>query len=100
MQALCARNSQAFGINNRGAVVGNAGGEASYWKDGKLRLLGTFPDGGGTRALGINDHDQVVGMTCAGTDSFGQSFLWEQGKFRSLGTLPSGHWSRACSINN
>jgi probable HAF family extracellular repeat protein len=100
MQALAGKNSQASGINNLGAAVGYVDGEAFYWRDGKLRLLGTFPDGGGTRAASINDHDQVVGSTCAGTDHGARSFLWEKGKLRSLGTLPSGHWSRACSINN
>lgn len=100
IQVLAGKGSLATGINNLGAAVGFVNSEAFYWKDGKLKLLGAFPDGGGTRATAINDQDQVVGTTCAGTNSSGRSFLWEQDHLRSLGTLPAGNWSRALGINN
>ncbi len=95
-------NSSAFGINNRGQVVGsvenNSGEERAFlWQDGMITDLGTL--GGSTSvAVRINDSSQIVGG--AETSSGNQhAFLWENGVITDLGTL-GGSSSSAFDLNN
>ncbi len=59
------RSSEAFGLSNGGAVVGQSGGKAFLWQGGKLRDLNALiPAGAGwvlTEARAINDRGQIVG---------------------------------------
>jgi probable HAF family extracellular repeat protein len=94
--------SEAFGVNNFGQVVGWAflpsGVEHAFlWtKAGGMRDLGTL--GGTSRALAINDNGQVVGSsyTPAGER---HAFLWTATDgMRDLGTL-GGTLSEATGIS-
>jgi len=59
------RNSEAFGINNDGAVVGQSGSRAFLWQGGRMRDLNTLiPAGAGwvlTGASAINNKGQIAG---------------------------------------
>ena len=83
---LGGRSSNAFGINERGQVVGesdtgrtdNDGSpvrHAFLWHDGRMTDLG-IP----SSAHAINDRGQIVGLTTEG------AFLWEKGRVTRLGT--------------
>ena len=58
-------NSQAFGVNNRGQVVGSSetstSGQAFLWQRGTMTGLGTLA-GGSSGATDINNRGQVVGQ--------------------------------------
>ena len=106
---------QAFGINDRGQVVGtsnqgNGTSHAALWENGETIDLGTL--GGccntgpiSSEARGINNRGQVVGSSyTAGPDTTGlHGFLWEDGVMTDLGSLgadASGRvWVTAVGIN-
>ena len=84
----------AFGINDRGDVVGDYAGvtdgfdppfRAFLWSDGVVRDLGTL---GGAEAVAadINNARKVVGYA-ATKDGPVHAFLWADGQMRDLGTL-------------
>jgi probable HAF family extracellular repeat protein len=95
--------SRAFGINNRGQVVGhttvapnNFDVHPFLWDKGTLIDLGTL---GGTLALAedINSRGQVVGWSTLAP--FGQhAFLWEDGRLIDL-TSAGADFSTATAIN-
>jgi probable HAF family extracellular repeat protein len=100
----------AFGLNNRGQVVGRASlssGEthAVLWDQGQLIDLGTLPGGTYSEAYAINDAGQVVGWsmtdqsTCTAFDGCWHAFLWENGTMIDLGGLDPRFQSYAYSIN-
>ena len=111
--------SQAFGINNKGSVVGFAtltGDTALHaflWRKGVMTDLGTF--GGSdtlpySQATGVNDSDEVVGFSETSTpDPLGENFcgdslvclpcLWRAGVMSLLPTL-GGNNGAAVDINN
>jgi probable HAF family extracellular repeat protein len=118
-------NSQAYGINNRGQVVGFAEDdtsdstcitpsqtrrfEAVIWgRSGKLRQLQPIAGDTVGFAFGINDNGQAVGASglCSDTTlppvapSAPHAVLWEKdGSPRDLGNL-GGTFNVASSINN
>lgn len=95
--------SYARGINNNGQVAGysdtgTAYGHAFIWKNDVMTDLGDLNeayDGEGyehySRAEGINDNGQVVGMSSVGIDQV-HAFLWKNGAMTDIGTL-----NRLCS---
>jgi probable HAF family extracellular repeat protein len=99
--------SAALAINNLGHVVGFGhsalGQEAFFWspETGMLGLAFLPGKGNVSRALGINDLDQVVGYSELDTFSW-EAFLWDPDVgMIGLGDLPGGqHASTAYDINN
>jgi probable HAF family extracellular repeat protein len=81
-------STYAFGINERGQVVGGGSGAAWVWKAGVVREL----DAGA--AYAINNHGWVVGESAAR-----HAMLWTNGHSKDLGTLPGGTSSTALAIN-
>ena len=95
--------SIAYGINNRGEVVGASeatdGREAVLWTHGHLMSLGDLP-GGATfaHAFAINDWTVVVGQ--GQSDTGNQAFIWREGVMSAL-PVPAGTTiSAAVAINN
>ena len=111
--------SQAFGINNKGSVVGFAtltGDTALHaflWRKGVMTDLGTL--GGSdtlpySQATNVNDSDEVVGFSETATpDPLGENFcgdslvclpfLWRAGVMSPLPTL-GGNNGQGVDINN
>lgn len=87
----------AYGINNRGQVVGEVGNLSDYlpvlWEDGQGTILGTFGDHRGHEGRGtaINIRGQIVGHSGIPVFRF-YAFLWEEGQMTQLGSPygPSG----------
>lgn len=112
--------SEAYAINNRGQIAGasyiskvinskmkgfgyEVRGGAVVWQNGKEVNLGSL-GGGSSRAYGINDKGQVVGMAHTSVAEMRgeapyHAVLWENGKITDLGTL-GGRNSVALAINN
>jgi probable HAF family extracellular repeat protein len=98
----------AFGVNDRGQVVGCSAitgstcGHAFLFDRGRLLDLGTLPGGEYSVANAINNRGQVVGVSgLAGRNPglpFGHAFLFSRGRMQDLGTL-GGSWSQAFDIN-
>jgi probable HAF family extracellular repeat protein len=83
-------SSRAFGINDRGQVVGDAttgGGQthAFLWERDRIRDLGALA-GDWSTAIGVNNRGQVIGnsMTSGGEV---RGILWQHGSMIDLGTL-------------
>jgi uncharacterized membrane protein len=106
--------SNAAVINDRGEAAGQSENglfdpltgvkeiRAVYWKEGKIKNLGTF-GGNHSAAFDINNHGQIVGFALnkspddfslyavffggpsSGTQT--RAFLWQDGRTRDLGTL-------------
>jgi probable HAF family extracellular repeat protein len=100
-------SSNAYGINNKGQVVGksqtaNKGiTHAFLWQNGKMTGLGSLK--GSSRASSINKLGQVVGSsdTYSHTGSrFTHAVLWNNGMITDLGTLPGDNTSIATHIND
>jgi probable HAF family extracellular repeat protein len=92
--------SIAYGVNNRGQVVGGSGcspcQSAFLWDGGKLTNLGILPGSTSTEAHAISDTGQVVGL------SGDEAFLWDTGRgIQGLGFLDQACFqSDARAINN
>lgn len=121
MPTLVGNNSQAWGANNRGQVVGVAetanqnvncvtpqvlNYEAVVWtpSENRIEALPPFPGDTVSGAIGINDKGQAVGTSGACgpiSPSIGaHALLWENGKFTYLGTLGGQLSNVAYAINN
>lgn len=93
-------HSNALAINNKRLIVGWAevaggcGGGAVQWQDGRITLLVPDSANGFSVANGLNDQDDIVGV------SGDHAFLYDQGRLSDLGTLPGDATSSADAINN
>jgi probable HAF family extracellular repeat protein len=82
----------AYGINNRGQVVGISGlpGDATahafFWQNGTMTDLGTLPGDVFSVAFSINNKSQVVGESCDANFNC-RAFLWQNGLMVDLNTL-------------
>jgi len=104
LPALGGTNSEARNLNSKGDVVGDAdvsGGKshACLWRGGKAIDLGTLPGDDTSRALYVNDNDEVVGVS-----GFKTAFLWKDGQMYKLQDImdPKPDWTpaQATVINN
>jgi probable HAF family extracellular repeat protein len=99
--------SDPTGINDHGAVVGNAtvapnsAYRAFLWTAAQgMQNLGTLPGGSASFGQGINIAGEVVGASYSATTSRYSAFLWTKGGgMQDLGTL-GGSNSFAYGINN
>ena len=97
--------STLWAVNNDDAAVGwsdvtyTDSEHAILWRDGQLIDLGALPGDTVSRALGINDLGQVVGLS-VNTDGLSRLVrpaLWEHGQAIEL---PFGEGCVATAINN
>ena len=98
--------TEAFGINDNGVVVGLAGGlRACLWDKGQFRDLSE----GWSRAWGINNRNQVVGLSHEEQfkyrdGGYGHAVLWQDGHEYALNDLlpPGSGWvlNEAHAIND
>jgi probable HAF family extracellular repeat protein len=104
-------SSYAYGINNKGQVVGYADDitgnnlRAFLYKDGTMYNLGTL-GGNYSLAYGINTKGQIIGYSATAVDSNNQTsehaFLYENGSMNDINSLlnSTGGESHAYGINN
>jgi probable HAF family extracellular repeat protein len=108
--------SQAFGVNNKGWVVGfsttegDAALHAFLWRGGVMTDLGTLGGSPFSAALSINDRDEIVGFSETSiADPLGENFcgdflvclpvVWNRGVITTLPTL-GGNNGVANDINS
>jgi probable HAF family extracellular repeat protein len=101
------RDSEAFGINSKGWVVGTSENplgpaHAFLYRDGKMTDLGTLA-GGQSFANAVNDDGIVVGDSLVATSTH-HAFIYRGGKLRDLNGLidTKSGWTlvSATGINN
>jgi probable HAF family extracellular repeat protein len=108
--------SAAYGINNRGDVVGTgdcvcqtaAESHALLFANGVVADLGVLPGGRYAAALAINNRGQIVGSSDFLEETGGHAFingvhafLYENGQMTDLATLPGGsRFKSAVDIND
>jgi probable HAF family extracellular repeat protein len=101
----------AFGINDKGQVVGATSGTCGFpsiglpfhavlWQNDSVTDLGSLGGVMSNLALGINNRGQVVGISDLPGDTTTHAFLWQNGVMTDLGTLPGDYFSFAWGINN
>jgi probable HAF family extracellular repeat protein len=122
LPTLGGNNSQAFGVNNRGQVVGIAETatqnptcippqvldvKAVIWgpKVGQIQELPVFPGDSTAAAIAINDRGQVVGASgiCGVPDSLALGVhvvLWQNGSVTDLGSFGGVMNNAGLAINN
>lgn len=107
----------ALAINERGDVAGASGECAPFsnvtfinmqtvhailWRQGKALDLGSLGGATGNIALGMNNHDDVIGGSDLAGDMSTHGFLWteETGKMQDLPPFPKDVISTALAIND
>ena len=100
----------AFGINDKGQVVGVSGTCAPYaastvhallWQDGRPFDLGSLGGQNGTIPFVINNRGEVAGNSLLADGVTTHAFLWtKENHMQDLGTLPGDVFSSASGINN
>jgi probable HAF family extracellular repeat protein len=102
-------NSRATAINNLGHVVGFSETKMPFHNRAFLYTNGTMKDlgvigahpQGVSKALDINDKEQIVGYSTVRDDLLTHhATLWQNGTVKDLGTLIGFLFSYATSINN
>jgi probable HAF family extracellular repeat protein len=96
-------DSVAYGINNRGQVVGYSGtctaaNHAVLWENGTVVSLHDL--GKGAIAFFINDRGEIAGEVGSANGETAYGALWKDGKITNLGTLPGDAAALATGINN
>lgn len=94
-----AAESTAAAVNDRGVVVGQSGGRAVLWRDGRIVDLGTL-GGSSSSALDINERGDVVGYSRVAEDVATHAFVRRGGRMIDLGTLPGDADSYATDVND
>jgi probable HAF family extracellular repeat protein len=97
----------AFGINNRGQVVGQSGltGDMAFhaflWQDGAMTDLGTLPGDVYSWAETVNNQGQAVG-TSFDADDNPHPFIWQKRIITDLNTLidPNSPWVLLEALGN
>lgn len=100
---LGGRDSQAFGINDAGRIVGVSQlspqvRHAFLYANGKMTDLGTLPGGAFSLAYAINGAGDVAGIADVPAHAT-HAVLWHKGRIADLGALPGGRNSLAYALN-
>ena len=83
----------AFGINNRGQIVGDVASPdgttfyAALWRNGAITNLRTLPGDFAAIASGINNQGQVVGSTLDASFNWSHAFIWQDDVMTDLNRL-------------
>ena len=101
---LGGKNSQAFGLNDSGQIVGAAqkrdGSKRAFvWNRGRMRDLETLPKGKYSAAYGINAAGDIAGVS-AFDELNNHAVVWRKGKIFDLGLLPEGKSGCARALNS
>jgi len=99
--------SHAYGINNRGQIVGvsttSTGVHAVLWENGTITDLGTLRGDNYSHAFGINERGQIMGLSGMWADDCNagecNAVLWENGTIMELG-IPMTYYAMSSGINN
>ena len=91
-------DSEAWGINDSGQVVGKNGSGFLY-SNGTMQSIGRLPGGNTSFAYAINNSGQVAGDSLTSDPAITHAFLYSNGTVQDLGTL-GGSQSNAFGINN
>jgi probable HAF family extracellular repeat protein len=100
---LGGQGATAVAVNNFGAVVGTIQGadgssEAFMLRNGVLTRLGFLPGGTRSRALGINDQGQIIGVGNSSAAQGERGFLYDDGVMVDIGDL-GGSGAHPYSVN-
>lgn len=94
-----------YGISARGDVVGSKqtidGATGFVYRDGHVTELGNLGTGSDGKAVDINDHGTVVGVSTTGTDAANlHPYLYRHGQLHDLGAVGGADSTGAIAINN
>jgi probable HAF family extracellular repeat protein len=96
--------SQAFGVNDRGLIVGASDSSSTLravvWSlKGKTEEIGTLPGDVASQAMGVNNRGQVVGYSSGANGVHG--FLWtKKDGMQGLRGLSVSDYTQALGIND
>jgi probable HAF family extracellular repeat protein len=96
------QSAQALDVNDRGQVVGVAGGNRAFiWQNGAKTDLGTLASGSSASASGINEASQIVGYSALTTPPTGShAVMWSNGTIADLTPdVPANQSVVATAIN-